>query len=277
MNKIPLLLLFLCAVLTAPAQDTEIGISGGIATYSGDLSPSEFGIFLEEMGPAFGAFSRFNVSKWISFRLGLNYASVSGDESLKNPTRGLSFRSSIVEGGLQAELNFLRFGDPNYFLTALYLTGGLNVFYFNPQGPKEDEWIDLQPLGTEGQGLQGNGSPYSRLQFNLPFGGGIKFVFNDLFTIGTEFAFRKLFTDYLDDISGREVDYQEVLQGNGPMAAFFSNPTINDTDADLTYRRGGQFDDWLFMGLVTLSYRIVGKESVFKTGWTREGIYCPRF
>ena len=57
MKKLAIILLTLFTqLLYAQKVDqtliTEFGISGGIATYSGDLTPREFGLYLEEVQPA---------------------------------------------------------------------------------------------------------------------------------------------------------------------------------------------------------------------------------
>ena len=48
------------------AQYAELGLSGGAALYSGDLAADEFGVYFEELNPAFSLFGRFNVSIWNS-------------------------------------------------------------------------------------------------------------------------------------------------------------------------------------------------------------------
>ena len=85
---------------------------------------------------------------------------------------------------------------------------------------EQSDWIDLQPLGTEGQftGIAGTPKPYSLLQIGVPLGGGILYRLMDKWDLSLEFSYRFVFTDYLDDVSGRypsEEVYQEMLnQGN---------------------------------------------------------------
>ena len=65
------------------------------------------------------------------------------------------------------------------------------------------QWIDLQPLGTEGQGTTAypDRKKYSRTQIAIPMGGGVKISLNDNLNIAFSFSARKTYTDYLDDVS----------------------------------------------------------------------------
>ena len=53
-----------------------------------------------------------------------------------------------------AEFHILKYipGSMKYRWTP-YVTGGAAVFTFNPKAEYNGEWVALQPLGTEGQGL----------------------------------------------------------------------------------------------------------------------------
>jgi hypothetical protein len=75
------------------------------------------------------------------------------------------------------------------------------------------EWVDLQPLGTEGQyadlpdGAANKGiKPYKRIQLGIPFGIGARFRVNHVVDVSGEIGFRYTFTDYLDDVSQSYVD-----------------------------------------------------------------------
>src|SRR5436190_29316 len=58
-----------------------------------------------------------------------------------------------------------------------YMFGGLSLFHFNPKAKYKDEWVLLQPIGTEGQGTAQYSSRdlYKRTNVALTFGGGLKF------------------------------------------------------------------------------------------------------
>ncbi|KAA3632925.1 MAG: hypothetical protein DWQ02_13990 [Bacteroidetes bacterium] len=271
--KKTIILLFLTFSLFAQAQKTEVGVIAGVSLYSGDISPKEFGLFFQELQPAFGIFGRINPSRTFSARLSLSYTKLMADDfEVGIPERGLNFRTNLFEGELMGEINIFRWGDSRRVEVVPFLTGGVGFFRFNPQGRLEDTWVDLQPLGTEGQGLPDYEAPYELTQLNIPAGGGVKFIFNEQWTLGLEFTGRKLFTDHLDDISNASVYYLDVLEGNGQLAAQFSNPNVKSPEeGDFTYTRGGQYMDWYFFGNITLSFNI-GRLSGVAGG---RGIGCP--
>jgi hypothetical protein len=75
-------------------------------------------------------------------------------------------------------------------------------------------------LRTEGQGLPDfpERKEYKLTQLCIPFGIGARFRVSDQFSIGAEIGFRKLFTDYLDDVSNTYVDPIKLSQASGPKA-----------------------------------------------------------
>lgn len=240
------------------AQSFELGLMLGGSLYSGDLSPKEFGVYFEQINPAGGAFGRYNINNALSLRLGLSLGKITGNGDTSEAVIRPEFRSNIMELALTAEVNLFTLGGDN-FMFKPYLFAGGAVYRYNPQTPFDNGWVDLQPLGTEGQGLPGYEAPYQLTQFSVPFGGGLKFIINDTWAIGAEFGWRRTFTDYLDDISFAEVNYLDVYDGNGSLAAMFSNSLITGPEnGDVTYNRGGEFTDWYMMGGITISYFLGG-------------------
>lgn len=273
--KYLLSLLSLCLTLSLSAQTMELGLWGGGSTYSGDFAPDDIGVYLETLNPAGGIFLRMNAAKALSLELGLNLGKISGEDGVTNDraSRMLNFRSNITELALKAQLNVVRLGNPKSTQVVPYLMGGGAIFRFNPEANFDGNWIELQPLGTEAQGAAGYDDPYSLTDFALLAGGGIKFIFKERFTIGLEIGGRKTFTDHLDDVSGTPVNYLDVLENNGSLAAQLSNPNITDTEVqDLDYTRGGTFDDWYYMGGLSFSFAFGGGSGV-----NGRGIGCPTF
>ena len=256
-----------------------MGLFGGGSLYSGDVSPTEFGVYLADANPAVGAFVRYNFTERFSARLQGMGTQLEGTDGITNDkvNRGLNFRTQIREATLTFEYNFLRFSGNNYRITP-YLFAGAGVYQFDPQGQLDNQWIDLQPLGTEGQGLVNpNYDPerYELTQMNIPFGGGLKVLVGQRLTLGFEFGWRYLFTDYIDDISNTSVNYIDILENRGALAARMSNPSIdNPNTADrLVYRRGGPYRDWYMAGGITLSW-LIGNSAPLKLGnVSRTG--CP--
>ena len=102
-----------------------------------------------------------------------------------------------------------------------YIFTGVSVFHINPKAKLNGTWYDLQPLGTEGQGIDPSQKPYSLWQFSIPIGIGFKYAFDKQWGIGLEYGIRKTFTDYIDDVS---TNYY-VPDANGPIAVGLANRT----------------------------------------------------
>lgn len=259
MKKLLLFCFFALNLSLLNAQRLEVGVFGGYSVYSGDLSRSEFGLYFDQLGLAYGALARFDVNKWVSARISANYAEVTGNDQFgSNPDRDLNFETDVFEVSLIGEINF--YGAAAFednFVFVPYIFGGIGLFNFNPKTEFEDTLVELQPLGTEGQGLPGYESPYQLTQIMFPLGIGAKMTFNNKITIGIEIGSRKLLTDHLDDVSGAEVNYGEVLGGNGRLAATLSNKNIDPTtEVDATYVRGGDFKDWYFISGISVAFRL---------------------
>lgn len=254
------------------SQAWEVGVMLGGSNYSGDLSPTP--VVFKETNIAGGGFVKYNVNKTITFKGNAYYGTISGSdanaERQQNRERNLSFRSRVLEIGINGELNLHGYevGSKRY-RTAPYLFGGLAIFKFDPEAYFADtkEWIRLQPLGTEGQGttLFNDRKKYALTQVCIPFGLGLKHNFIGNWTVGAELGWRKTFTDYLDDVSLTYVDYEYLARNSGELTARLSNRTgevlsqrreFNDRNA-----RGNSTNmDWYMFGGITLSYTLMPKK-----------------
>lgn len=246
---------FFCFELAA--QPIDIGINIGAMAYNGDLSPSSPTDQIQQIRSSLGVFGRTSLSQKFSAKLMINFGSVDGDDAkTQNANRGLGFQSKIVEANLTGELHLIRIRHSESSFTYPYIFAGIGGFHFNPKAEQADgSLVELQPLGTEGQGLPGYEKKYSRTQFNVPFGVGIRFILSDRWSVSLEAGARYLLTDYLDDVSATDVNYQELLAGNGPVAAQFSNPNLSPTEpVDATYRRGSPLQDWYYQTGILISY-----------------------
>lgn len=279
MKKKLLLFSFLLGIQHSFAQSADFGLFFGTSFYDGDISPSAYKDYFKTFHPAIGFSIRLLPEQKYSIRFGFNYGTVSGSDTLRvsTRTRGITFRSSIYEFYGVLEWNFAYWKPGEGFFSATpYFLGGFNIFHFNPQAPFEGQWINLQPLGTEGQGLPGFEKPYSRTQVGIPIGGGLRLQLSKHMTISFELSARKLFTDYLDDVSGTQFLYNDVKRGNGTLAAKLSLPGLDEGSADaLNVKvRGNPAKDWYYMAGVTLAYRF---SSSFYYYQGKPVIGCPRF
>lgn len=211
--------------MSAFAQlSTEFGESQGFSSYLGDLQPKAF--TYDQPGPSMGVFVRQNINSMLAFRGMINYARIMAADSKSldqgHIQRNLSFRSDVFEMGGVMEVNVLPFDKFNpknkkfrrYFNFTPYFFGGVNVFHHNPQAFYKNEWVDLEPLHTEGQ-------TYNLVQVAIPFGMGFKYNFSRHCGFQLELGFRKTFFDYLDDVSTSYPDLNKMALDN-PMAADLS-------------------------------------------------------
>lgn len=167
--------------------------------------------------------------------------------------RNLNFQSKISEGSLIFEILPLKFINYNRNIHHLnfqpYALLGLGIYKFNPQGSYFDDiqddyvWVDLHPLHTEGQGMKEypNRKEYKLTQMNIPFGLGIKYGISDRTSLSFEFVGRKLFTDYLDDVSTTYIDsrlFSNYLNENDAAIAKIINNKSNIIDPDNPYKAG---------------------------------------
>ncbi len=212
-------------------KSAEIGLFLGGSYYIGDLNP--LGHFNQFTKPAGGIVYRYNFNPRLAARTNLFFGAIEGDDSFSNSPsqlqRNLHFKSNIYELSEQLEFNFLdyKIGDDERGFSP-YIFGGFAGFKFNPQAKFSGNWVDLQPLGTEGQGLPGGASKrkYKLMQISLPFGFGVKANLSKNIGISIEWGMRKTFTDYLDDVSNRYYDPAVLFAKRGPMTAQLSDQSI---------------------------------------------------
>lgn len=220
MRKFSFLALLLTCSVFAQSQ-LQVGVFGGISNYVGDMTDKPY----THSNGAIGVTVGYQILSRVNLRAGFTYAKVNGADSLSKQEdvrlRNLSFQSKISEFSVVAEINTF---DMNYKTWSPYVFGGLAVSHFNPYTyDQQNNKVFLQPLGTEGQGIPGypNG-PYSLTQLALPFGGGIKYNISDNVRIALEVGLRKLFTDYLDDVSGNYADPNDLLTYRGQQSVDLS-------------------------------------------------------
>jgi hypothetical protein len=233
----------------------DIGFNLGATFYSGDLSSSDPRQMLQEMRPAGGLMIRFSSSNHFSARFNLNYGSVQGDDERNGRAqRGLAFQTDIMEANLVGEWHAIRIRHTQHKFTFPYVFGGIGIYHFNPKRQVDGRWVELQPLGTEGQGVRGYEDPYELTQFQIPLGAGIKFISRKV-TVSIEAGGRYLFTDHLDDVSGATVNHRDIFLNNGALAAQLSNPNLGgEAGVNRDYRRGSEAKDWLYMMNISVSY-----------------------
>ena len=212
----------ICLSVTTVAQSFSIYVAPGFMKYQGDLNVSTSPFVNANFCVATGI--NYKTGHFV-FRSDFLQGSVSGVDSKGNAQtiRNLNFTSTITEYSLGLEYDLFDI-DGDKKMTP-YIFGTVGFFHFNPftydtTGNK----TYLQPLGTEGQGLiqYPDRKFYKLTQINNSFGGGIKYKINNNFTIGFELIARKLYTDYLDDVSTTYPMQQALLNARGLLAVKLS-------------------------------------------------------
>jgi hypothetical protein len=257
-------LVFVCLLFynVSRCQKVEVDIFGGISNYQGDLQPIFLTVNLAK--PAAYATLKVGITEKIYFRTGFSVGSLQGDDRVNRnylKDRNLNFKSNLKEYNIGLEYHMLR--SNNYRFTP-YVFGGVGVYQFNPYTTLQGARQYLQPIGTEGQGLKEypNLKPYDLTQICVPFGGGLFWQVNCNINLKVEFTQHKLFTDYLDDVSGSYPTHQALLAAKGQKAvdlAFRSkelNPNIPYPSGSYTGRGNPKLADWYYFGGVTVGFKL---------------------
>ncbi len=261
------------------AQEAEIGLWGGLTNSFGDINNTVE--TMQFFKPGAGVFFRYNPNSRIGYYLGVSGGQSFGFDSVSTNAyqlrRNLSFRTNVYDVSGRLDFNFfpLEREKPKYWYTP-YIFMGLSLYYFNPQAYIDSQWVDLQPLGTEGQQfpeLTGN-EKYKRVQIAIPMGGGFKFALNKNITVGLEANWHWLFTDYFDDVSTTYIDPSILATGaDGTLAVALAD---RSTEVDLLplgepgKQRGDSqhYDKYLYTGIF-LSYTFVDLKCT-QPGWKKK-------
>jgi hypothetical protein len=168
-----------------------------------------------------GGYIAVNYKDAVTLKLEGTFGKLTGyDSILKNVKastfgryeRNLSFQTKITDFMLAAEIHPLFFktdwGNNEPPKISPYAVFGIGFFSFNPQAKLNGQWIDLQPLRTEGQGFTEypDNKIYKLKQINIPIGMGFRYEISSVFNTRIELVHRILRTDYLDDVSTKYIN-----------------------------------------------------------------------
>jgi opacity protein-like surface antigen len=278
--KFLVFVIILCFPFISPAQRLHADIYAGVANYQGDLQGKAF--TFDNAGFAAGIGLSYDLTRRFRLRTAFNYAKIEGNDKDNTTAKGvevrnLSFRTNILEGQLALEYNLFDLEEKSW--TPYAFAGGA-VYHYNPYtfdstGAK----AYLQPLSTEGQGLEAypDRKPYKLTQFAIPFGGGLKLALSGNVQLGFEFGFRKLFNDYLDDVSDSYADSSLLAAARGPQAVALAYrgdelPNGAPYPAAGAQRGNPKMKDWYYMTAVRLSFRLGNGGN---GGGSGRGTGCP--
>jgi Domain of unknown function (DUF6089) len=232
----------------------ELGGWLGGANYFGDLNTNWR---LDRIQLAGGGAARFNFNDRLALRMGLNGGRVQAfDSDSKNTVeqrRNLHFRSLVVDATLQFEFNFLPYvhGHREYFYTP-YMFIGPSFYYYNPQAELDGKWYNLREYGTEGQF---RGEEYNNISGAVAYGMGFKYDLSYRWSLDFQLSARRLFSDYIDDVSSVYPDARDVRAIRGEVGANLSDRSIEPKVGQPGRQRGnGKRNDAYVMFGVGVHY-----------------------
>jgi len=268
----------------------------GVTNFLGDLGggnnegrggPADLDLAATRPGLTFGY--RYQLNDYAFLRSNLTWGILKGsDEFTEEPARSgrnLSFRTGIFELNVMGEFYFVSNSSGNLYRLRgvkgrrglgidVYAFAGIGVMYFNPKAEYQGQFVALQPIGTEGQGLEGGGEKYNRITMTIPYGIGLGKTLDRYWSINFEVTVRQTFSDYIDDVSGeyygRDRLYQAKLdaglsEAEALRAATLSDPNIYHIQTDRDVQpdmqgevRGDSSDNDAFLtAMFTVSRKIV--------------------
>lgn len=217
-------------------KHSDISFGIGTSHYYGDLAPYSKPVksTLQNMNWNFSVGVTRHFSPHFSGRASLTWVRLTGDDNKFEGIAGLEqlymrnahFRNDVQELAITGMYHFIP--ETRSFRNRVklnpYLFAGISVFHHDPvaKAPTDyggteaspGEWVSLQPLSTEGQGLPNypDQTPYNLINVNIPFGAGVRYKLNRDWDLGFEVGVRYTFSDYLDDVGGYFADRGDLTK-----------------------------------------------------------------
>jgi len=239
-------------------QGIHLNLFFGMSNYSGDLQEKRFTFSQSHLAGGLGL--SFDVAKQFSIRTAFKLGKVSADDSKgRNAARNLNFFTNIAEFSVDGQYFFKPLGQ-NPLTPYIFL--GLAFYHFNPYTfDSTGKKYFLHPLGTEGEGYVPGRSEYKLTELSIPLGAGVKLSMTENLNVGFEIGIRRLFTDYLDDVSSTYVDPNAILTNRGAKAlelAYRGGELKGGSDTYPTGKVRGNpiYKDWYYFTGLTLSYKL---------------------
>ncbi|WP_460584808.1 DUF6089 family protein [Hymenobacter arcticus] len=258
-------------------QYTSIGVSLNAMNYFGDLNPAtNFASFhAGDTRPNIGLNITHRFFPRVSGRFAVAYGQIRADDNTNanrddtnarfRYARNMNFRNNIYEASAVVIVDLIE--NRNNYLKrpdfVPYVFGGVAGFHHSPEGKYTDgNYVDLQALKTENV-------DYSKFQFSLPFGAGVRYRINRNLDASFEIGFRKTFTGYLDDVNNKYVTptitSAEALYFSGFSGGQYGQGITNNaagiaggfkpaTDPTNSAKRGQGKTDWYTVTGFSLNY-----------------------
>lgn len=180
---------FFMQFVQAQQQTADIGLWGGLGTYSGDMTYEKFP---SSLGPAAGVFLRYNFNPRYSIRGTVMLERIKADGEYE--LSPWEFSKTVTDVSGMFEFNFFKYiiGSSKHSITT-YLIGGLGVSLYPYR-------FDPDALNAVGAYVDPAGDDKNVAALNMPFGFGFKFNIGERWSVGLESQFRKYFDDRMDDL-----------------------------------------------------------------------------
>ena len=169
-------------------QNVDLGLTGGVSYYIGEINPSMQ--MMNGPKPSIGLFYRKNINKRYALRYGVNYAKLIATDKIRLTDlaeyRHLSFSADIWEAYGLFEFNFIPYQINNRATSTFspFVFIGLATFKVGP----EVKGRDLDVLESD------------LISVSIPFGLGVKFNLSGNLGLGIEWGIRKTFSDKVDGL-----------------------------------------------------------------------------
>lgn len=224
--KLPILILMPTALWGQKSQEFTFGW-GGTAMLS-DIGPAGLSV---PQRSNWDLDYRIQSDPHYAFHIGYGKGELYSSDAMspweERKQRNISIQTPYRSFQARVEVDYFSQRIPSFqFQHSPYLFAGWGIMAFEPQGMYQGEWINLQPLGTEGQGtVDSKEGLYGTRARILPFGLGWRAQLNALWVLKTEATWVLTTTDYLDDTHGVYADTEQIRELHGDVAVYFSDPS----------------------------------------------------
>jgi len=219
MKKLSIILF--CLPFIAGAQNFHFSGRLGLAGYQGDLKKQTISLSQTHIMGSIGV--QYDLAEHLTARSYLTLTSIRADDKKGTASmqqRNLNFRSKLFDWELTGQYNIFSLNDKWW---TPYVFAGIGIYHFNPYTKDSaDNKTFLKPLSTEGQGFIPGATSYKLTDICIPLGVGVSYALNEDMRIGLELGYRKVFTDYLDDVSTNYVDKTALLNARGQTAVDYA-------------------------------------------------------
>ncbi len=182
----------------------EVGLSGGVFVYQGDLTPQALGSY-KTMKPQLALHLYRIISPAFSVRFNINRGKLYGnDAKYSNPDwrqqRNFNFTTPVTELSVQGVWSFLQSRSPRF---SPYVFAGAGFSFLKIKR----DWSNMNTtVFNDGSDVQAGlaidaAKSTPRIMPVVPVGAGVRYALNDRFSLIGETSYRLSFTDYLDGFS----------------------------------------------------------------------------